>query len=64
MTQTVSDGTVIFTTTPEILLAATSQTAYLLGYGCLYGGMFLVGLGTLVVIIWFWRNALPGGAAG
>jgi hypothetical protein len=46
----------VFTKIPEIMLTTNSQTAYLLGYGCLYGGMFLVGLGTIVIIMWFAKN--------
>jgi len=63
-TQIVSDGETIFETTPEILTVDTSLTARLLGYGTFYGGLFLSAMGVLVSILWFWRNALPGGQAG
>jgi len=59
--KTISGGglTEAFVTTPEILYVTTSSTAHLLGYGCLYGGLFLVGVGIIIAILHFYRQVLP-----
>jgi len=44
---------------PEVWYVTTSHTAYLLGYGCLYGGLFLVGVGMIIAILYFYRQVLP-----